>query len=116
MDAQTAKTDKPTASELRDATYASLDSKAITDEARKFVSTLCDQITETELRLGKRQHQRVKKAAQLRTAVEGFVADLMRAHAYGNGLVYRPLRPGSFTGEAVSYRMFTRVSDVLNDM
>src|SRR5262249_51383305 len=37
-------------------------------------------------------------------------------HAYGNGLVYRPLRPGSFTGEAVSYRMFTRVSDVLNDM
>jgi hypothetical protein len=116
MDAQITDADKPTPSELRNATYAALDSKGVTEDARKLVATLCDQITTTELRLGRRKHRRVKKAAQLRTAVEGFVADLLRAQASGNGLVYRPLRPESFTGEAVSYRTFTTLSETLGVM
>jgi hypothetical protein len=116
MDAQTTNTDKPTASELRDATYAALDSKAVSEDARKLVDTLCEQITATELRLGRRRHRRLKKAAQLRTAVAGFVADLLRAQASGNGLVYRALRPENFTGEAVSYKTFIAVVDMLTEM
>jgi hypothetical protein len=111
MDAETDA--KPPRSELLDASYAALDSKAITNDARKLVDTLCDQLTATELQLGKRQHQRVKTAGQFRAAVEAFLADLVRAHAYGTGLVYRPLRPASFTGEAVSYRTFVTISKLL---
>jgi hypothetical protein len=116
MDAQTS-AGKPSATELRDATYAALDSKAVTEDARKLVDTLCDQITASELRLGKRQHKRgVRKGEQLRTAVGGFVADLLRAHAHGNGLVYRSKRPGSFTGESVSYRTFIALSKTLTEI
>jgi hypothetical protein len=86
MDAQTANNDKPTWSEFQNATYAALNCKAVTEQARKLTSTLCDQITETELRLEKRQHKRgAKKTEQLRTAVAGFIADLLRAQASGNG-------------------------------
>jgi hypothetical protein len=116
MDAQTTTNTKPPRSELLDASYAALDSKAATDDARKLVDTLCAQITATEERLGRRQHQRVKTAAQFRTAVEAFVADLLRAHAYGNGLAYRSLRPASFTGKAVSYRRFVTVNEHLTEM
>jgi hypothetical protein len=116
MDAQTTNHEKPPASELRQATYAALTSKAVTEPARKLVDSLCDQITATELRLGRRQHRRQKTAAQLRTAVAGFVADLLRAQASGNGLVYRALRPESFSGEAVSYRTFTMLNETLTEL
>ena len=116
MDAQTTNNEKPPASELREATYAALTSKAVTEPARKLVDNLCDQITAAELRLGSRQHRRVKTASQLRTAVAGFVADLLRAQASGNGLVYRPLRPESFTGAAVSYRTFAMLKETLADL
>jgi hypothetical protein len=72
MDAQITNNDKTVWSELQDAAYAALNCKAVTQEARKITSTLCERITATELRLGKRQHKRgVKKAEQLRTAVAG---------------------------------------------
>jgi len=116
MDAQMTDNAKPTASELRNATYAALDSKAVSEDARKLVDTLCEQITATELRQGRRQRKRLKKAAQLRMDVAGFVADLLRAHAYGNALVYRQLRPGSFTGEAVSYRTFITLDELLTEI
>jgi hypothetical protein len=116
MDTNAQTTDQPTPQELRDARYAALDSKAVTDAARKLVDTLCDQIATTELRLGKRQHKRMKKAAQLRMAVEGFMADLLRAQASGNGFVYRSLRPASFTGEPVSHKTFTAMVQMLTDM
>jgi len=80
MDAQTTKNDKPGWGELQDATYAALNCKAVTEEACKLTPTLCDQITATELRLKKRKHKRgVRKVEQLRTAVEGFIADLLRS-------------------------------------
>jgi hypothetical protein len=116
MDAQATTNTKPPRSELLDASYAALDSKAATEDARKLVETLCNQITATEERLGRRQHHRVKTAAQFQAAVEAFVADLLRAHAYGNGLVYRSLRPASFTGKAVSYRTFVTVCELLTEI
>jgi hypothetical protein len=113
MDAQ-ANNNKPTWRELQDATYVALNCKVVTEEARKLTDTLCDHITATELRLEKRQYKRgAKKAAQLRTAVEGFVADLLRAQASGNGWVYRPKRPESFTGEPISHRTFTTITEML---
>jgi len=114
MDAQTTKNDEPGWSELQDATYAALNCKAVTEEARNLTSTLCDQITAMELGSGKRQHKRgVKKAEQLRTAVESFIADLLRAQATGNGWVYRPKRPESFTGDPVGHRTFKTVTETL---
>src|SRR5262249_8672151 len=75
---------------------------------------LCDQITAAELRFEKRQHKRgVKKAEQLRTAVEAFTAALLRALASGNGWVYRPKRPESFTGEPVSHRTVITITEML---
>jgi hypothetical protein len=114
MDAQTTSADKPSWRELQDATYAALSCAAVTEEARKLTTNLCEQITATELRLGKRQHRRRSKAEQLRMAVEGFLADLLRAQASGKGWVYRPKRPESFTGEPVTHRMFKTVAETLS--
>jgi hypothetical protein len=116
MDAQTTSADKPSWRELQDAAYAALSCAAVTEEARKLTTNLCEQITATELRLGKRQHRRVSKAEQLRMAVERFLADLLRAQASGNGLVYRPKRPVSFTGAAVSHRMFTTLTEMFDEL
>jgi hypothetical protein len=80
MDAQTNNDTNTVVRELQDATFAALNCSAGTEEARKLTSTLCGQITANERRLGKRQHNRVKKAKQLQTAVEAFIADLLRAH------------------------------------
>jgi hypothetical protein len=113
MDAETTTDTNAAGKELQDASFAALNCKAATEEARKLASTLCGQITATELSLGKRQHNRVKKAAQLHTAVEAFIADLLRAQASGNGWVYRSRRPESFTGEAVGHRAFITVTDML---
>src|SRR5262249_10313758 len=58
MDAQTTSADATSARELQDATYAALNCRAVTEEAGKLTTSLCEQITATELRLGKRQHMR----------------------------------------------------------
>jgi hypothetical protein len=114
MDAQTTRNDKPTWRELQDAAYAALNCKAATNEARKLTDNLCDQITTAEQQAGKRQKKRgLKKAEQLRTAVEALVADLLRAQASGKVWVYRPKRPESFTGEPVTHRTFITMTEML---
>ncbi len=102
---------------LRDASYAGLSCRAVTDSAHALVSALYEQVTSHEKTTGKRRNGRVKKADEYKRAIEGFVGDLLLAQARekGGGWVFRSTRRESFTGEAVSYRQFKRLLDSLVD-
>jgi hypothetical protein len=103
------------AATLRDASYAGLNCRAVTDNAHALVSALYEQVTSHEKTTSKRKNARVKKADEYRKAIEGFVGDLLLAQARekGGGWVFRSTRRESFTGEAVSYRQFKRLLDSL---
>ena len=61
---------------LRDASYAALRCRAVTDNAHALVSALYEQVTSHEKTTGKRRNARVKKADSYKSAIEGFVGDL----------------------------------------
>jgi hypothetical protein len=102
---------------LREASYAALNCRAVSDNAHSLVSALYEQMTLHESATGKRRNARVKKADSYKKAIEGFVGDLLLAQARekGGGWVYRSTRRDNFTGEAVSYRHFKRLLDSLVD-
>ena len=87
-----------------DAEYASLTSRAVTDNSRALIDDVLRLITEAETR----KRQRVSRAEAFRQAVEGFLGDLLGASGCeGNGgWVYRRMGRGHFTDDLVSYRDF----------
>lgn len=97
-----------TASILRDAAYAALTCRAITDNGRELVSALYELIVAHEMASGTRKNARLTKVDAYKRAVEGFLGDLMLAQVRqkGDGWVYRSVRKEEFTGGAVSYRNF----------
>jgi hypothetical protein len=101
--------------ELDDALYAALLSRAHSDQARALVDTVVTMVAERELAAGIRTNKRDKKHTALRTAVERLLADLLQAQASetNKGYVFRSLRPEAFTGQAVSYRTFKSLVDVM---
>jgi hypothetical protein len=109
--------DRQLVSQLSNASYASLTSRAVTDAARGIVDRLVEFVEGGEEYHRSRKYKRGQKARyDLRRAMEGLVGDLLRAYQDEKcgGWVYRSLKPNSFTGETVSYRNFLNVSDVLS--
>jgi hypothetical protein len=103
------------AREFDDALYAPLDCRAQSDQARVFVDAVVSLVTEHEHATGTRTNRRSKKVADLRVAVEGFLADLLKAQASptSHGYVYRAVRPANFTEGAVSYRVFKALTEAM---
>jgi hypothetical protein len=98
---------------LRSAQYAALACRAPTDEARALVNAVIERLAEDD-NAEKRGRYRSSRV-QERRAVEGFLADLLRAHTHkeAKGWVYKSLRSGSFTGREVRFRAFSRVIERL---
>ena len=96
---------------LGDAEYASLTSRAVTDNGRALVDDVLRLITEAETR----KRQRVSRAEAFRQAVEGFIGDLLGAMGPGGkaGWVYRPTGRGHFKDDVVSYRDFTALRKMM---
>lgn len=94
---------------LQGATYATLRGRAITQDAKALVKDLCEQVTAYEMTSKARKNQRKSTAAKMQQAVGAFAADLLLALS-GNDprqWVYRALHAQGFTGEPVTYRMFS---------
>ena len=105
--------------QLRDARYATLDSRAVSDKGNQLVDHLTDEIAKWEIRYGRRKRFRRSGADKLRAAVTGFLGDLLLArkpNAKANGWVYRSMQAQSFTGKRVSHRTFAAVVDALKDL
>jgi hypothetical protein len=75
---------------LRNADYASLTRRAVTDNSRALVDEMLRLIATVD----PRERQRVSRAAAFKQAVEGFLGDLLAA---GEGWVYRPTGHGRAT-------------------
>ena len=104
--------------QLRDARYATLDCRAVSDNANKLVDRLTNEITKWEVRYGRRRRGRRSGAEKLRAAVTGLLGDLLLARKSGdkaNGWVYRSMQAQGFTGKRVSYRTFASLVDALKD-
>jgi hypothetical protein len=103
------------AREFDDALYAPLDCRAQSDQARALVDEVVSLVTAHEHATGTRTNRRSKKVADLRVAVEGFLADLLKAQASptSHGYVYRAVRPANFTEGAVSYRVFKALTEAM---
>jgi len=104
------------AREFDDAIYAALDCRAQSDQASALVNDVIRLVTEAETAAAKRTNKRGKKQADLRAAVEGFLADLLRTQASADkthGYVYCPMRPAAFTERDIGYRVFRDLVDAL---
>src|SRR5262249_9634962 len=77
-------------------------------QARALVAAVTDMVTVHELATGTRTNKRNKKQAELISAVDRLLADLLLAQASEKAkvYVYRPTRPEGFTESNVSYRVF----------
>jgi hypothetical protein len=94
---------------LRNAQYASLTSRAVTDNSRTLVDDIYQRAVHYEVQHGLRKRKRVGKERAFIHALEGFVADLLKAvgrKEQAAGWVRRPVTPRSFSKEAVSSRDF----------
>jgi hypothetical protein len=99
--------------------YASLRRRAATTEANDLVTRLSSAVEAEELRSGNRKYRRgPKQLIEHRHGVEAFLGDLLRAVAteHAKDTVYRSLKRGSFTGEAVSYRTFANIVAVFQSV
>jgi len=96
---------------LGDAEYASLTSRAVTDNSRALIEDVLRLITEGE----PRKRRRVSRAEAFRQAVGGFIGDLLGAMGCeGNGgWVYRSTGRSHFTDGVVSYRDFTALRSTM---
>jgi len=101
-----------------DAIFASLSSRAHSDQARAVVAAVTHMVAAHEIAAGSRTNKRKKKLIALKSAVERFIADLLLAQTLEktNSYVYRSMRPGGFTGSDVSYRVFKDLVNTLADL
>jgi hypothetical protein len=102
--------------QLNNARYASLTSRAVSDEAKQLIDSLIEFLEGREEYKQVRKNKRSAKArVAVRRTMEGFVGDLLRAQQDqgSGGWVYRSMKANSFSGEAVSYRTFLAVLDSL---
>jgi hypothetical protein len=100
---------------LLSATYASLNCRAVTGEAKALVDQLTSMVEDKE----KRRYKRGKSArTSLMRAVAGFLGDLLHAAANEKyrGWVYHAVRPETFSGELVSYRTFSSLAKSLVEL
>ena len=105
--------------QLRDARYATLDSRAVSDKANQLVDRLTGEIANWEIRYGRRKRHRRRGADKLRAAVTGFLGDVLLARKTGaeaSGWVYRSMQAQGFTGKRVSHRTFAALVDGLKDL
>lgn len=94
---------------LRNAQYASLTSRAVTDNSHALIDDLYQRVTDYEIQHGLRKRKRVGKQRAFSHALEGFLGDLLEAlgrQEHSAGWVRRPVTPRSFTSDAVSFRDF----------
>lgn len=101
--------------DLMAATFASLNSRATSHEAKQLVSSIAERLRAWELESGNRKHKRNKTAQNLRLAVESFVGDLLLAQEPGraSNWIYRAAHPRGFTGQQVSADSFKKVVEGL---
>jgi hypothetical protein len=106
--------DKALGEALCDAEYASLTSRAVTDNSRALVDDVLRLITEAETR----KRRRVSRAEAFRQAVEGFIGDLLGAIGRGGnaGWVYRAMGRRHFKDDVVSYRDFTALRKMMKTL
>jgi hypothetical protein len=106
--------------ELQGATYASLRAHPISEQANALVSMLARMLDDHALAAGARKNKRNSTAEKLDYAVGAFLADLLRGYGDSepepNPWVYRSMHAKSFTGAAVSYRIFARIVDGLTKL
>src|SRR5262249_6516288 len=91
---------------LRNADFASLSRRAVTDSGRTLIDDIYRQIVDYEARSGTRKRHRVGKARAFIRALEGFVGDLLWALGRKEpaaAWVYRPVTQRSFTDDAVKF-------------
>jgi hypothetical protein len=90
--------------------YAALLSRCQTS-ARELTFALCNEITDWQLRTGKRRGRRYKTGVVFVDAIERFVGDLLRAKADKNcsGRIYHALGRDDFDDVPVSYDLFKNV-------
>jgi hypothetical protein len=99
--------------------YASLNSKAVTDEARALVDSLRHGIEFHEGHTGSRAYKRRgDKLEQFEFALGAFLADLLRAagNEEADGWVFRSMKAETFTGEPVSLRTFRHIVTALSEV
>jgi hypothetical protein len=103
--------------ELQAATHATLRAHATSDEAKALVAKLAAMIEDHSISAGSRKNRRKGTAGKLEYATGAFLANLLRALSAEvpepNGWVYRSMRAKSFTGKAVTHRLFTQLVDGL---
>ena len=92
------------ATALRSGEFASLTSRAVTEQARALVNDVYRLVVVDEAQQGARRRKRGDaKADKFRDAVGAFVGELLRAArshslAAGYGWAFRSVSPNSFTG------------------
>lgn len=99
--------------------YASLNAKAITEEARALVSGIRKGIEFHEGKTGSRENKRRgRKLQEFEFALGAFLADLLRAanHEEASGWVFRSMKAATFTDEPVSHRTFVRIVNALYEV
>ena len=103
------------ADDLRNAKYAELASRAQTEQARRLVQAVFEQVVAADNKRSRGPYADTKQ--KMLRAVEGFIGDLVRAagHRTGAGWVYRPLSRSQFSKQEVSYRAFMPVVKGLQD-
>jgi hypothetical protein len=100
---------------LRNATFASLDGRALTPEAKKLVAEINTRVV-ARVTLDECKPGGVKtNRKMLKAATEAFVADLLTAHSGKNPRrwVYRAMTARGFTGAPVGYRVFRPLQGAL---
>jgi hypothetical protein len=88
------------------ALFAALNAKPKSDEAHRLVTSLVDEVSSWEVETSSRKYAGQVRREKLRTAVTGFVADLLDAatEPISKGFAFRPMSAVSFTGQPVSHR------------
>lgn len=94
-----------------DAVYATLSSRPVTPEAARLVDSLLVMLTDSERENGQRKNKRGKQLDKLRAALGSFLGDLLGAlgDRKAEGWTYRSMKTETFSGEDVSFRMFSAV-------
>jgi hypothetical protein len=106
--------------ELQAASHATLRAHATSDDAKALVAKLAAMVEDHGIGAGSRKNRRKGTAAKLEYATGAFLANLLRSLSdevlEPNGWVYRSMHAKSFTGKAVTHRIFTQLVDGLTEL